>query len=276
MGKVKEQQFEDKRRAQINKAAETYLCDQDEGDNCDAYAVLLEESDKGNGDCRAADFISVWEPLVNSVSVDEMIHLIEDGISEPEVPEVLKKIDWTDLRGQKSVLLKLIDVIENTKPQPVKFEGSDMVAILVPKDATDALDGILNLIDALQDYAVDEMGVNGIHVFDFEEEENREAETFNEKFARESAESIFDELCESDGFHQEDDMSVEFIAGVMSDRYEADIIKAKLRQQILTDLKENSREFLYDDTKRPMYDANIREDYEGMVTAYIREVFKKK
>jgi hypothetical protein len=274
MGNVKNKLFEDSRRKQINKAAGSYLSDQEDGDNCDAYAVLLEESDKGNGDHRAADFVNVWEPLVNSVSVDEMIRLIEDGIYE-DVPEVLKKIDWTDLRGQKSVLLKLIDVIENTRPQPVKFEGNEMVAILVPKDATDALDGILNLIDALQDYAVDEMGVPEMLVYDFEEEENREAETFNEKFARESAEEIFDFLCGSDGFHQEDDMTEEFIADIMADRYHSDIIKAKIKQQILTDLKENSREFVYDDTQRPQYDADMREDYEGIATAYCREIKNK-
>jgi len=166
MGKVKEQQFEDSRRKQINKAAETYLCDQEEGDNCDAYAVLLEESDKGNGDCRAADFVTVWQPLENSVSVDEMIHLIEDSISEPEVPEILQKIDWTDLRGQKTVLLKLIDEIEKQYPPNA--------IISIPVEAAEALTGILNLIDALQDFAVDEMGVNQIHVFDFEEEDKRE------------------------------------------------------------------------------------------------------
>ena len=36
------------------------------------------------------------------------------------------------------------------------------------------LDGILNLIDCIQDFAVDVVGLNPIDVFDFELEENRE------------------------------------------------------------------------------------------------------
>jgi len=85
-------------------------------------------------------------------------------------PEWIKRIDWTDLRGQKTVLIKLADAIRNTLPQP----NTDMVAILVPKDTEDVLEGILSLIDALQDYAVDELGVPEMHVFDFELEEERE------------------------------------------------------------------------------------------------------
>ena len=77
---------------------------------------------------------------------------------EKNFPDVLKKIDWTTLRTQKASLLATIDFLEKNKvPQ-------------LPED----LDGILNLIDALQDYAVDEMGVPEMHVFDFELEEDRE------------------------------------------------------------------------------------------------------
>ena len=85
-------------------------------------------------------------------------------------PEWIKRIDFTDLRGQKAVLIALANAIRDTAPQP----NSDMVAILVPKDAEDALEGILGLLDALQDYAVDELGVPDMLVFDFEEEDNRE------------------------------------------------------------------------------------------------------
>lgn len=82
-------------------------------------------------------------------------------------PEVLRKIDWTELRGQKTVLLKLIDEIEKHNENPT-------VGLVVPRETVEPLDGILNLIDALQDYAVDEMGISSMLVFDFEEEDNRE------------------------------------------------------------------------------------------------------
>jgi hypothetical protein len=158
MAIIKETPEEQKKRRQINKAAGTYLCDQDEGDNYDAYLKLQEESSKGNGDNRAADFVTVWQPLENSVSVDEMLQLIDcaEDNDDQEFPEVLKKIDWTDLRTQKTMLL---ETINNDAVDPEHKEG---------------LEGILSLIDALQDFAVDEMGVNSIHVYDFEKEDERE------------------------------------------------------------------------------------------------------
>jgi len=164
------------------------------------------------------------------------------------------KIDWTDLRTQKTMLL---ETINNDAVDPEHKEG---------------LEGILALIDALQDYAVDELGVDAMHVFDFELEEERDAETPFEKFARESAENIFDELCESDGFHTDDEMPSEFIASMMADRFQSDIIKALIRAQILNDLKENPEAFKYE-KNIPQYDSDMREDYEGLVTNYIRERF---
>jgi hypothetical protein len=70
----------------------------------------------------------------------------------------IKKIDFTELRTQKTSLLATIEFLEKNKvPQ-------------LPEDLT----GILHLIDAIQDYAVDELGVPEMHVFDFELEEERE------------------------------------------------------------------------------------------------------
>jgi hypothetical protein len=74
-------------------------------------------------------------------------------------PEFIKKIDWTDLRTQKTMLL---ETINNNAVSPEHKEG---------------LEGILALIDALQDYAVDEMDVPEIHVYDFELEEERETDS---------------------------------------------------------------------------------------------------
>lgn len=71
-------------------------------------------------------------------------------------PEIIKKIDWTDLRTQKTLLLQTIN---NDAVSPEHKEG---------------LEGILALIDALQDYAVDVMDVDPMHVFDFEQEDVRD------------------------------------------------------------------------------------------------------
>lgn len=169
------------------------------------------------------------------------------------------KIDFTTLRGQKRTLLDVIDKLEKGCKDQLEI---------------DDLTGILHLIDAIQDYAVDELGVNEMHVYDFELEEEREKETPQEKFARESAERIFDELCESDGFHTDDEMPEKFIESVMADRYDSDIIKAKIRAQILNDLKVHPVLFdITETTKELQYDGDMREDYEGIATTYIREKF---
>lgn len=71
-------------------------------------------------------------------------------------PQWIQRIDWTDLRTQKTMLL---ETINNDAVDPEHKEG---------------LEGILAVIDALQDYVVDELGVNEMHVFDFELEDERE------------------------------------------------------------------------------------------------------
>jgi hypothetical protein len=174
-------------------------------------------------------------------------------------PEWIKRIDWSDLRAQKRTLLEVIDKLEKGCKDQLEI---------------DDLEGILATIDALQDYAVDELGIPEMSVFDFELEEEREKSTPEENFARESAERIFDELCESDGFHTDDEMPEEFISSIMADRYDSDIIKAKLRAQILNDLKVHPVLFdICETTKELQYDGDMREDYEGLVTAYIKEKF---
>ena len=186
-------------------------------------------------------------------------------------PELIRKIDWTELRNQKSSLLDVINKMEHdmpTDPETRKLIHNDV----------ENLTGILHLIDALQDYAVDKLGISEMHVFDLEREEEREQEKPIEAFARNSADRIFDELCESDGFHQEDDIPSEFIEKIMADKYHATIIKAIVKAQILEDFEKTPLAFKFDVTAPtgiPIYDSDMREDYEGMVTAYIRHQWKK-
>ena len=76
------------------------------------------------------------------------------------IPEVLKKIDWAELRSQKEGLLKTIDEIEKFK-NPSE-ESNERIG---------ELNGLVALLDALQDYAVDEIGVPELYVFDLEVED---------------------------------------------------------------------------------------------------------
>lgn len=64
-------------------------------------------------------------------------------------------IDYTALRTQKNLLLSLSETL------PDRYDR-------------ETIDGLIHLIDGLQDYAVDVLGIPEIHVFDFEAEEGRE------------------------------------------------------------------------------------------------------
>jgi predicted RNA-binding Zn-ribbon protein involved in translation (DUF1610 family) len=67
-------------------------------------------------------------------------------------PEWIKRIDFTELKTQKNLLL---EIINNNAVDPKHKEG---------------LEGILALIDTLQDYAVDELGIPETLVYDFVQE----------------------------------------------------------------------------------------------------------
>ena len=82
----------------------------------------------------------------------------EDDITEPVVvPEFIKEIDFKMLREQKSLLLKIIDICQGANDLT-----SDEIAIL---SKADELDGIVHLLDALQDYCTDEAGIDETEVF---------------------------------------------------------------------------------------------------------------
>lgn len=179
--------------------------------------------------------------------------------------KLIKSIDWSELRNQKTTLLEVINEIELACN-----EGR----IIGDADGTiNNLNDILNLIDSLQDFAVDELNIDAIHIYDFELEDDREGDEYitdhsYDGFLEECATRIFDELQESDGFHDEEDIDEDFIEGIMADKVHEIKIKAELRKQILNDLQENPEAFKYEN-RNPIYDSNMREDYEGLVKNYI-------
>ncbi len=63
----------------------------------------------------------------------------------PTRPRFITRIDWVALKAQKQDLLAVITTAEGSK--------------------RDSLNGILHLIDSLQDYAVDVMGIDEREVF---------------------------------------------------------------------------------------------------------------
>lgn len=66
-----------------------------------------------------------------------------------KAPEFIKSIDWSYLQNQKLTLLYLIDNLDN-------------------KNQRDDLCGLVGLIDSIQDYAVDEMGIDVNKIFNLD------------------------------------------------------------------------------------------------------------
>ena len=158
MGQVKEVT-----RNLIIESAGHYLTEQEEGDLFSAYEALKEAEDAGNGDAPANNYVDVWGPLEYK-SVNEILDLIDAGVGTLETTMLgitelspLGQIDWKELRKQKHSLLQAM----------VKLENRDVEDSLIPD-----LDGILHLIDSLQDYAVDVMGENEDDVMLFSKEED--------------------------------------------------------------------------------------------------------
>ena len=135
-----------------------------------------------------------------------------------KTPYFVEKIDWSELRNQKRLLL---ETINNDAVSPEHKE---------------ALEGILALVDAAQDYAVDEMGLNANDVYDFEMEENRDIETPEERFAREQADSIYQMHVEGSFIYENEEMSEEFIKSILDNEQHASAIKNIIRIAILGDI----------------------------------------
>lgn len=70
-----------------------------------------------------------------------------------EAPKFIQNIDWELLKKQKEDLITVMSILDG---------GSEL---------HESVEGILSLIDATQDYAVDEMGVDENVAYNFEKEE---------------------------------------------------------------------------------------------------------
>jgi hypothetical protein len=84
-----------------------------------------------------------------------------------KTPKFIENINWSDLREQKKTLLSLIREFDEEYPE----------SATVVKERLAHLEGILSLIDALQDYAVDEMQIDENIVFDFDVDSDDELYT---------------------------------------------------------------------------------------------------
>ena len=84
---------------------------------------------------------------------------IESNVQPDETPKLVSLIDFSMLKEQKASLNYVIDYLETEQ---------------IMGTCSNNLIGLLNLIDSIQDFATDVMGLNPLDVFDFEFEESRE------------------------------------------------------------------------------------------------------
>jgi hypothetical protein len=103
-------------------------------------------------DCKLG-FIS--EDSVNRIRwyIETYFMPKEKELLKKSAPEFLTKIDWKLLREQKIMLLKC------QKYRHFNYKDEEY------------LQGIINLIDSIQDYAIDEMGISDKEIFNITSEE---------------------------------------------------------------------------------------------------------
>jgi len=198
-----------------------------------------------------------------------------------KTPYFIEKIDWSELRNQKTALINHIEFLRK--------DQSEVNQIKTKNELADHLEGLLGLIDAVQDYAVDEIGLNPYDIFDFEMEDGRDEESNEstdsassgqfetlafpvirrvfakllakeELFAREQAEIIFQMHIEGSFIYENEVMSEEFIKSILDDEQHATAIKNIIRHAILKDIQNGTITTL--EYNIEMYDYGYKiEDY---------------
>lgn len=151
-------------RELVNIIASNYFCEPEEGeDHYDNYLRLVEAKKKVKHVLACMTDVPLWEGA-EDMSCEQLIDLIEGGVNQFKTyivkhskPNVIQNIDWVMLREQKASLLYIISVLQCNNDND--------------SEHGDNLTGILHLVDAIQDHAVDINCVDKDIVFGVEEEE---------------------------------------------------------------------------------------------------------
>jgi len=176
------------------------------------------------------------------------------------------KIDYSDLRNQKRELLRVIR--ERNLPE-----------------GTDDLDGIVHLIDSIQDYVCDELGYNEHEVFDLEDEDpdyhptplyvapTDPNEPEEETFAKAMSELIYNIHREASYLYNHEAMSEEFVETILNDPANVEACKELIRTEILRDYANDPDQFQRDPaTNKLWYDITMF-DYGYAIEGYCLEKF---
>lgn len=90
-----------------------------------------------------------------------------------QAPEFLQKIDWTLLREQKSDLYRIITDIEENAQYDSEEDREE-----THDKWKESIEGVIHLIDAIQDYGVDVMGLSDKEVFNLTPEDEDDSKFF--------------------------------------------------------------------------------------------------
>lgn len=156
----------------IREAAGMFLSEGD--DPIEGYNVLNNVQSNGKGDEQASDYVTVWFPFEND-TVDYVLEQIDNTISQLSnfadsvVPEFIQKMDWSLLKNQKDDLLTVMENLETEANKAGKDGFPDMMDEQLRQ--VNSLQGIINLIDNVQDYAVDTLGKDENEVFNLTDED---------------------------------------------------------------------------------------------------------
>ena len=174
-----------------------------------------------------------------------------------EAPEFLLKMDWELLKKQKQDLMKAMTIVVcNDAPNSIIL---------------DSLEGILNLIDAMQDFAVDAMGVDEDIVFDLDKEEY--AMTKEIRFAKAMSELLFTMRNESDA--NVDDVSKERADAIAADPVHITEIKLRIFKHVYEDVCNFPQNFqINEETGEYEYTTDVY-DYGFSYDNYIENLVEK-
>lgn len=168
---------------------------------------------------------------------------------------IIQNIDWGLLRQQKKVLLEVIS--DQCTDEPNVHEK---------------LNGIICIIDTLQDFAVNELHLQETYVFDFDDEDERDVESGNEKFAREIANTIFDIAISGEFLYMDEEIPKEFIYKIINDGFHISAIKNILREDILISVKLDN--IKRNENENLIYTSDMM-DYSVAIEKYCRNEYYK-
>jgi hypothetical protein len=214
---------------------------------------------------KASEYRTFIIELERALSEKDNVQVVT--IQPDQTPKLVSLIDFSLLRTQKKTLIEIIDDMEKKNAEYYKNDLSD-------------LNGILNLIDCIQDFAVDVMEMNPINVFDFEVEENREdvvkSKIPEEEFARVNAGIIYQMHVEGTVLFDEESsgMPKAFVKSIVDDKKHSTIIKDMIRRDILNDVFLNPDNFEKDPDGNLTYDSSMY-DYGFAIEEYCTKIFKK-